>query len=308
MRVPADIVTGFLGSGKTTLLRHVLESGLGGQRVAVVVNDLADVGIDGRVIEAGNLGNFETLVELDNGCICCSIDLRFEYAIQDLVDTVRPDLVLIESTGVADPRLLIDKLSQTMLTLDAVITVVDAVNIERALRESEAAHGQIGAADFLVVNKTDLVSAEAIEALERQLSQYNPRALRARTAFGKVETPILFGTSVRAYRERAGADAHGSTDGIESFTCSLRDPLLRTRFEEFLDHLPLEVYRAKGIVQFAEESAPSLFNLTCGRASTEWLPARAVMAEGSQGVFIGKGVSRHRERITAGFLSCSVAV
>jgi len=307
MRVPVDIITGFLGSGKTTLLQHVLLHGLDRQRVAVVVNDLADVGVDGRIIAASDLEAVERLVELDSGCICCSIDFRFEYAIQDLVESVQPDLVLIESTGVADPSVLIEKIPQTMLSLDAVITMVDAEHLGRALRESEVAQAQVREADFLVINKTDLVSSAAVEALERRLHGLNPRALPLRATFGRVDTPILFGTSVRAYRERAaapGGHSHLEEDGIESFSCEVGHALDRDRFERFLTELPANVYRAKGIVLFAGESAPSLFNFTCGRATVQWLPMSGEGEVRSQGVFIGRDVQQHRERIERGFRDC----
>ncbi len=309
MRVPVDIVTGFLGSGKTTLLRHVLQHGLDRRRVAVIVNDVAAVGIDGRVV--GSLRGVETVVELDNGCICCSIDFRFEYAVQEIVEAARPDLVLIEATGVADPRILVEKIPRTRLILDAVITVVDAQNAARALRESEVARRQIEEADFLVISKTDLVAENEVARLGRRLRRWNARAVQVHGRFGVVDTPILFGTSVRRYRTqtlaRPGAVAeHMTRDGIESFVCDAGGYLDRARFEDLLDALPAAVYRAKGVVWFAGEGAPSLFNFTCGRSQLQWLPPAAA-APVAQGVFIGRGVAAVRDRIAADFLACRVA-
>ncbi len=301
MRVPADLITGFLGSGKTTLLRHVLRHGLGGQRVAVVVNDLADIGVDGRVLASDDLPAVEALVELDSGCICCSVDLRFSYALQDLVERLEPDLVLIEATGIADPRLLIDRIGDSMLALDAVITVVDAENFDRALAASSVAAAQVSAADFLVLNKVDLVTAAEVERLDGRLAVFNPRALRLRAAFARVETPLLFGSSVRAYRRR-GAAAPADEHGFESFTCETGAPLSRDRFESFLQELPSELYRAKGIVQFAGESLPSLFNFTCGRVHFQWLPGGR--GSGGEGVFIGRRALQHRAEVERGFRSC----
>src|SRR5262249_1895648 len=100
--VAVDVVTGFLGSGKTTLLRHVLEHGLKGKPVALGVNEIGDVGIDGRVVT--RLHHVEKMVELSSGCICCSIEeYRFDLAIQEIIETVRPHVIVIESTGLADP-------------------------------------------------------------------------------------------------------------------------------------------------------------------------------------------------------------
>src|SRR2546426_10283610 len=104
--VAVDILTGFLGSGKTTLLRHVLEHGLRGKRVAVIMNEIGDVGIDGKVVTG--LSAVEKMVELSSGCICCSIDdYRFDLAVQEIVEMTNPHLLIIESTCLADPEPLV---------------------------------------------------------------------------------------------------------------------------------------------------------------------------------------------------------
>ncbi len=108
--VSVDILTGFLGAGKTTLLSHVLSGALSGEKVAVVMNELGDVGIDGRVITG--LDYVESMVELNSGCICCTIDdYRFDLAVRELLDTVDPTLLLIESTGVAEPEPMIERVT-----------------------------------------------------------------------------------------------------------------------------------------------------------------------------------------------------
>ena len=305
VRVPADIVTGFLGSGKTTLLRHVLQEGLCGQRVAVLVNDVADLGIDGRVIAASNLASVETVLELDNGCICCSMDARFEYAVQDVVENLRPDLVLIEASGVADPRLLVRKLDDTMVSLDAVLTVVDCEGVLAALEESPAAVGQIEEADFLVLNKTDLVGASEVERVAAALAVRNPRALQVRTVQARLDDDIAFGTSVRRHRQGALLAAPGARDdGIESVSCSVAGPLRREALAEFLASLPEAVYRAKGVVRFVGEQAPTLFNYVRGRVQMQWLPVGSLPDTPSQAVFLGRGVALSRANLAAGFAGC----
>src|SRR5215470_19446772 len=164
--VAVDILTGFLGSGKTALLRHVLDHGLRGKPVAVIMNEIGEIGIDGRVVTG--LSAVEKMVELSSGCICCSIDdYRFDLAIQEIIATARPHLIIIESTGLADPEPLAYRVKNAGLGLDAVITVVDAENADRHLAEADVARAQIEAADFLVVNKLDLVAPEALADSER---------------------------------------------------------------------------------------------------------------------------------------------
>jgi G3E family GTPase len=295
--VAVDIVTGFLGSGKTTLLGHVLAHGLQGKPVAVIMNEIGEVGIDGRVITG--LSAVEKMVELSSGCICCSIDeYRFDLAVQEIIETTRPHLILIESTGLADPEPLAYRVRNAGLGLDAVITVVDAVNLERHLREAEVARSQVEAADFLVVNKIDLVDAPALARVEKRLARLNARAERLRSVRGAVDSEVLFATGVATYRERArAASAHLHDDGIESFVYRSRRALRQEAFERLLRRLPADVLRAKGIVRFAGRDWRCLFNFTCGRHELTWVRMDDVPE--SQAVFIGRGLARHRPRIEA---------
>src|SRR5262245_35557808 len=227
--VAVDILTGFLGSGKTTLLRHVLDHGLRGKPVAVIMNEIGEIGIDGRVVTG--LSAVEKMVELSSGCICCSIDdYRFDLAIQEIIATARPHLIIIESTGLADPEPLAYRVKNAGLGLDAVITVVDAANVERHLAETEMAGAQIAAADFLVVNKLDLVPEATAAKLEKRLARMNGRAERFRTVRGAIESDLLFATGVATYRELARSTSdHVHQDGIGSFVFRSAVPLDQDR-------------------------------------------------------------------------------
>src|SRR5437867_7781410 len=301
--VAVDILTGFLGSGETTLLRHVLEHGLRGKPVAVIMNGSGEVGIDGKVVTG--LANVEKMVELTSGCICCSIDdYRFDLAIQQIIDPAQPHLVIIESTGLADPEPLAYRVKNAGLGLDAIITVVDAANVGRQLAETEVARAQIEAADFLVVNKLDLVDAPAVARLERRLAKLNPRAERMKTVRGALDSDVLFATGVAAFRERARAGSnHLHADGIGTFLYRTRLPLRQETFERLLRRLPADVPRAQGIVRFTGRDWHCLFNFTCGRHELTWVKLDAGMEE-SQAVFIGRNLGRHRARIEAELAAC----
>ncbi len=302
--VAVDIVTGFLGSGKTTLLRHVLAHGLAGKPVALIVNEIGDVGIDGRVVTG--LDYVEKMVELSSGCICCSIDeYRFDLAIQEIVETVKPHLIIIESTGLADPDPLGYRVKSAGLNLDAVITVVDALNVERFLAETEVATAQIAAADFLVVNKIDLVDDAAVKRVERRLGSLNPRALRLRSVRGALDSDLLFATGVASFREqaRAAASDHLHRDAFGSFVFETSAALDQPAFERVLARLPGDVIRAKGIVRFAGRDWHCLFNVTCGRAELSWLK----LPDGpttNQAVFIGRNLDRHRVGVLDALRRC----
>jgi G3E family GTPase len=299
-----DILTGFLGSGKTPLLRHVLEHGLRGHRVAVVMNELGEIGIDGRVVTG--LSAVEKMVELSSGCLCCTIDdYRFDVAIQEIVDTARPDLIVIESTGVAHPEPLARRVLAIGLGLDAIVTVVDAANLERHLAESDAVRAQIEAADFLILNKTDLVTPAALERTDRRLARLNPRACRQRAQRGAVDARLLFATGVGTLRAGATpAGAHLEQDGIETVTYRSARLLDQRRFERVLDGLPRQVLRAKGVVRLAGRDRPCLFNYTCGRWDLDWLPLPDLGE--TQAVFIGRELSRHAPRLCDRLSACEV--
>ena len=302
--VAVDIVTGFLGAGKTTLLAHVLERGLRGKPVAVIMNEIGEVGIDGKVITG--LSAVEKMVELSSGCICCSIDdYRFDLAIQEIIETAKPHLIIIESTGLADPEPLAYRVKNSGLGLDAVITVVDAANLERHLREADVARAQIEAADFLVVNKLDLVDAAAVARIEKRLGRLNRRAARFRTVRGAIDSEVLFATGVAAYREQARvASDHLHADGISSFLYRATRPFRQEAFERVLERLPADVLRAKGIVRFADRDWHCLFSFTCGRHELTWLKLDGVAGDESQAVFIGRDLARHRPRIEAALAAC----
>ncbi len=301
--VAVDILTGFLGAGKTTLLRHVLTHGLQGKPVAVVMNEIGEIGIDGKVVTG--LANVEKMVELSSGCICCSIDeYRFDLAIQEIIDTAKPHVIVIESTGLADPEPLAYRVKNAGLGLDAVITVVDAANVDRHLAETEVARLQIEAADFLVVNKLDLVDADAVRRLGKRLGKLNPRAERFETVRGAIDSDLLFATGVARYRElaRTGGD-HLHADGIGSFIYRSERPLRQEPFERLLRRLPADVVRAKGIVRFAGRDWHCLFNFTCGRHELSWLRLDGPATD-SQAVFIGRDLDRHRPAIEAELARC----
>ncbi len=308
MSVAADIVSGFLGSGKTTLLRYVLQTGLRDARVAVIVNEIGDIGIDGRLVTG--LDAVERMVEVSSGCICCSIDVyRFDIAVQEILDSVRPDLLVIEATGLADPSALVGRARNAGLRVDAVITVVDAANVARCLAETSVATTQIAAADFLVVNKTDLVDASALTSLERRLGRINRRARTFRAVRGVIDTPLLFAPGVAAMRRVAEGGAtteHLKRDDVAAFVFRTPRRLRQEAFERVVARLPGAVYRAKGIVRFVGRDLPCLFNYTCGRSDLESMDLPGVGTE-SQVVVIGRGIEGYRRQVLAGLTGCEAA-
>ena len=320
-----DIITGFLGSGKTTLLKQVLARGMGDKKVAVIVNEIGEIGIDGRAIECMNV---EQMIELDNGCICCTVNYQFGMAVRSIIETVDPHLLIIETTGLANPYPLAEEIRNTGLRLDAIVTVVDAANVDRSMKEAAVVADQIDAADFIVMNKTDLVTPRELKKAEKRVRRMNGRALMLETTFGALDAEVLFATSASTHRERLDRDAahacagdecgheqhhHGTsgkghldTDAISAFSFESAMPLDRDRFERMLRKLPDSVYRAKGMVHFKGEGWPSLFNYTCGRYDFDWCPLPLSEQFRRQGVFIGKRIDRERKGILGKLEKCKI--
>ncbi|BAY27953.1 cobalamin synthesis protein P47K [Calothrix sp. NIES-2100] len=189
--IPVTIITGFLGSGKTTLLNHILTNQQG-LKTAVLVNEFGEIGIDNELIVSTD----ENMVELNNGCICCTIN-------SDLVDAVykvlereeKLDYLVVETTGLADPLPVALTFLGTELRdltrLDSIITVVDAANYSLDLFNSQAAYSQIAYGDVIILNKADLVDETALNELERKIGEVREGARILRTTRSEVPLPLI---------------------------------------------------------------------------------------------------------------------
>jgi G3E family GTPase len=255
--VPATVLTGFLGAGKSTLLKRVLGEAHG-QKIAVIENEFGGADIDGEIIaSAGG----EQIVQLGNGCICCTIREDLRGALLDLAERrgrgeIAFDRLMIETTGLADPgpvaqTFFLDEAVARRYRPDAVVTLVDAKFGMRQLDERQEARRQAGFADRIFLSKTDLAAADEIEALSARLARINPRAPQRRVHFGEVALSEVFdvgGFNLTAELEIGepsaacdGQHAHGDGhhhhhhhDDVGSFVFRAERPLHPGRFGQFL--------------------------------------------------------------------------
>jgi G3E family GTPase len=196
--IPATILTGFLGSGKTTLLKRVLTEAHG-QKIAVIENEFGDESIDNEILvrEDG-----EQIIQLNNGCVCCSIREDLRTTLSDLAEKRRKgelqfDRVVIETTGLADPGpvaqtfFMDDEIADSYL-LDSVLTLVDAKHGSQQLDERQEARRQIGFADQIFISKADLVDSQSVDDLAHRIKHMNPRAPQTRVNFGEVPLASVF--------------------------------------------------------------------------------------------------------------------
>ncbi|MEL6161648.1 MAG: GTP-binding protein [Cyanobacteria bacterium J06627_32] len=205
-RLPVTIITGFLGSGKTTVVNHILES-FKDSKVAVLVNEFGDINIDSQFIVQVE----QDMIELTNGCICCSINDDLRNAVYRILDRrERIDYLVVETTGVADPLPITLTFLGTELRdltrLDSILTMVDAESFAPDIFESQAAYSQIAYGDIIILNKTDLVTSDRLEFLEENLRNIKTGARILRAEQGKVPLPLIIDIrvgEVGAYQEKA---------------------------------------------------------------------------------------------------------
>jgi G3E family GTPase len=262
--VPVTILTGFLGSGKTTLLNRILKEDHG-HRIAVIENEFGEVGVDNDIIETGD----EQIVEMNNGCICCTVRgdlIRILGTLKEKRDTgtLKFDRVVIETTGMADPG----PVAQTFFTdeeignyylLDSIITLVDAKHAPKQLDEFHEAQEQVGFADKILLSKTDLVSEDETSSLSTRLKRMNPRAPIKKVHFG--DAPLEEVLDIRGFNLNAILQLdpqfltdiqHEHHDEVESFVFRSDKPFDGTKLEQFLSGM-IQVYgpdllRYKGVL------------------------------------------------------------
>ncbi len=196
--IPATILTGFLGSGKTTLLKRVL-SEAHGQKIAVIENEFGEENIDNEILVADTK---EQIIQMNNGCVCCTIREDLRTTLSDLAEKRRKgeldfDRVVIETTGLADPGpvaqtfFMDDEIAESYL-LDSVLTLVDAKHAGGQLDTRQEARRQIGFADQIFISKTDLVDGAEVDALMHRIKHMNPRAPQQAVHFGEVPIAKVF--------------------------------------------------------------------------------------------------------------------
>ena len=248
----ALLVCGFLGAGKTTFIVERIKSSSG--RIAVLVNEFGDLGIDGTLIRLE--GGLE-VIELPGGCICCSQKDGLEKSVRTIAETIGPDELLIEPSGVAEASEVIKALTGEALTgvirLDAVITIIDSSTF-LDFSEPEAFGAffldQVTNADLVIANKTDIVSSAERERVAKRILELNPSALAVETSFCRLEAPVPSG------RQKSIGSQGNFRPGMECVSIAPGQPVLRQQLDKFFsavrDGSLGRVFRGKGLIRVAE--------------------------------------------------------
>jgi G3E family GTPase len=276
--IPVSIVTGFLGSGKTTLVNRLLKRPEM-NRVAVIVNELGEIGVDNDLVQVSS----EQMMLLNNGCLCCVLRGDLQETLRDLFikrrngEIIDFDRVVIETTGLADPApvmqtLLTDSMLRDQYRLDCVVTLVDAVNASGQLVQFSEPVKQVALADRLVVTKTDLAVQEPLDALTERLREINPRAPLRKATNGEIELAFLVDVGLRRSRadleevERwLGADedhehGHRHDETVQSFVLRFEKPMAWAAFTQAMEVLTAlrgpDLLRVKGLVNVEGKTGP----------------------------------------------------
>jgi G3E family GTPase len=321
--MPVTIITGFLGSGKTTLLNQILKN-KEDLKVAILVNEFGDINIDSQLLVSLD----EDMVELSNGCICCTINdglVDAVYRILEREDAI--DYLVIETTGVADPLPIILTFLNTDLRdltrLDSIITVVDAETFTPTHFDSQAALSQIVYGDIILLNKTDLVSESKLDRVREEIRDLKKDARMLQSEYGQVPLPLILDVELsnpEMYREVEGEDSHEhhhhehhehhehhhhhshhlENDGFMSISFQSDRPFLVYKFQDFLDNIPENIFRAKGILWFQESQLRHIFQLSgkrCTLQTEELVKQPQIML-----VFIGRNLEE--EQLIASLKAC----
>lgn len=265
-RTPVAVLSGFLGSGKTTLLNHLLDNPLG-LRVGVLVNDFGAINIDAMAVA----GQVDSTVALGNGCLCCVVDTAGLDAVLDKL--TRPgsgiDVIVIEASGLADPRGIVRMLLNSeneRITYGGVVEVVDAAEFEASRDERPELDQHLRFADLVVLNKTDRVAAQDRQRLLGLVDEVSPGTPVVSTSHGRIDPALLFDPDLRPQRrdegprqltfdellreKRAQGQEHHAHHDYESVEFTASAPLHPARFMQFLDGPRGGVFRMKGFVHF----------------------------------------------------------
>ena len=308
--IPVTILTGFLGAGKTTLLNRILTE-QHGEKIAVIENEFGETGVDNDILVDDRQ---EQIVEMNNGCVCCTgrgdlVRILGDLGAKRKRGELQFDRVIIETTGLANPgpvaqTFFMDEKIHDQYLLDAVVTVVDAKHGHKQLDEHDEARRQVGFADRILLSKTDLVAEEEARGLMQRLRQMNPRAQQKKVHFGEADIKEILdirGFNLNAVLELEPefleSDHHEHNEEVTSFVWKDRRPLHMEKIETFLSLMVQnygeDLLRYKGILNIQGEPRRMIFQgvhmLMGGTPGKPWGPGEA---RESVMVFIGRKLPR----------------
>ncbi|MDX8439460.1 CobW family GTP-binding protein [Mesorhizobium australafricanum] len=315
-QTPVTVLTGYLGAGKTTLLNRILTENHG-KKYAVIVNEFGEVGIDNDLIVDAD----EEIFEMNNGCICCTVRGDLIRIIDGLMRRRdRFDAILVETTGLADPApvaqtFFVDDDVRSKTKLDSIVTVVDAKHLLGEIDEAHEAQEQLAFADTILINKTDLVSADELGKVEDRIRRINPTATLHHTQRCNIDLDQVLGRGAFDLDRVLEVEPdfldefheHEHDDHVTSFALVAKEPLDPAKFMRWLSlvvqHFGMDILRLKGIISLKDDSdrfvVQAVHMLLDGDHQRPWKPEEERV---TRLVFIGRNLPK--EVIETGFNAC----
>jgi len=301
--VQSFIITGFLGVGKTTMLTNTVKEHFADKKVAIIVNEFGDIGIDGNILS----NVYSEVLEISEGCICCQLAEEFESGVIEIMNKYNPEIIFVETSGASEPFPIFLSMQNLGISVEGVICVIDSKNIT-SYKDNSTAKYQIGGSNIMVLNKTDLVTEDELEAVKKDViaikEEYNIKnTMTGKTIFnnyvinkaeqGLVNKEVFEGVYkideiVGLAKDYKRLD-HTVEDSITQKVAYLKEGIEFNDVDEVLNNLPKSIYRVKGVVKVKDVPNPIVINYSFGNVSFEELEE---YAQPSIMIFIGEAIDK----------------
>lgn len=298
----ANIIAGFLGAGKTTLIRRTLEAGLPGERVAVLANELGPIGLDGEILRRGAV----EMIQLAGGCICCTLRGELAAALRQIAAEIRPDRLLIECTGTADPTDVLRTAAGALAGAGAAyhlcptLTLVDAARfLELLPRLGHLLEPQVRGADVIVVNKIDRCPEPRLREVRKQVRELNAVAPLEATTYARVDLPALDAWPARVGGWALGAERSTAGHGVAAWAFTDPGIFAEEGLQALLASLPDTILRLKGFANLL--TGTHFLNAVPGDWQLEPLPGPRANA------LVCIGPPRAQTHLTAALRRCIIS-
>ncbi|MDF1875110.1 GTP-binding protein [Sulfurimonas sp. SAG-AH-194-I05] len=310
--IQSFIITGFLGVGKTTMLTNTVKKHFSDKKVAIVVNEFGDIGIDGNILS----NVYSEVLEISEGCICCQLSEEFESGVLEIIEKYNPEIIFVETSGASEPFPIFLSLQNLNVSVEGIICVVDSKNID-SYKDNSTAKYQIGGSNIIILNKTDLVDEPTLINVKKDVlkikEEFNIKNnLTGKTVFnsyvidnaeqGIVTKEVFDGLykvdDIIGLANDYKHMNHTAEDSITQQVAYLNENIEFMDLDYLLKHIPKSIYRVKGIVKVKDVSNPLVVNYSFGNVSFDELNA---YKNSSILIFIGENIKDDVHSLTKEF-------
>ncbi|MEA2072872.1 MAG: GTP-binding protein [Campylobacterota bacterium] len=283
--VQSFIITGFLGVGKTTMLTNTVKEHFSDKKVAIIVNEFGDVGVDGDILS----NVYSEVLEISEGCICCQLAEEFESGVIEIMNKYNPEIIFVETSGASEPFPIFMSLQNLGISVEGVICVVDSKNLA-SYSDNSTAKYQIGGSNILVLNKTDLVSSDELQAVKEDVIAIKEEFDIKNTLTGKmVFNSYVINSAQQGLMDKKAFEGvykvdeivglakeyehldHTTKDSITQKVAYIKEGIEFSDIDELLNNLPKSIYRVKGVTKTKDVPKPLVINYSFGNVSYEEL-------------------------------------